>query len=90
MLGALGGLSSAMAVVVLRHTAFPLALDHTMWQKYKIGQSLSILDPETKAPAVKNPFLQPKPGVLTVDEMAIDRVLADGAVIGACKSPSRC
>ena len=26
----------------------------------------------------------PKPGVLTLDEMAIDRVLADGAVIGAC------
>jgi hypothetical protein len=78
------GVVPATAVVVLRHTAFPLALDHTMWQKYKIGQSLSILDPETKAPAVKNPFLQPKPGVLTVDEMAIDRVLADGAVIGAC------
>jgi hypothetical protein len=49
-----------------------------------MGQSLSILDPETKAPAVKNPFLQPKPGLLTVDEMAIDRVLADGVVIGAC------
>ena len=78
------GVVPATAVVVLRHTAFPLALDHMMWQKYKIGQSLSILDPETKAPAVKNPFLQPKPGVLTVDEMAIDRVLADGAVIGAC------
>ena len=78
------GLVPATAVVVLRHTALPLALDHPMWQKYKIGQSLSILDPETKAPAVKNPFLQPKPGVLTVDEMAIDRVLADGAVIGAC------
>jgi len=77
-------LAFAFTFVVLRHTAFPLALDHTMWQKYKIGQSLSILDPETKAPAVKNPFLQPKPGVLTVDEMAIDRVLADGAVIGAC------
>ena len=55
-----------------------------MWQKYKIGQSLSILDPETKAPAVKNPFLQPKPGVLIKDDIAIDRLLADGAVIGAC------
>jgi hypothetical protein len=33
---------------------------------------------------VKNPFLQPKQGVLTLDEMAIDRVLASGAVIGAC------
>src|SRR5690348_16480840 len=78
------GVVPASAVVVLRHTAFPLALDHPMWEKYKIGQSLSILDPETKAPAVKNPFLQPKPGVLTVDDMAIDRVLANGAVIGAC------
>ena len=78
------GVVPATAVVVLRHTATPLALDHAMWQKYKIGQSFSILDPETKAPAVKNPFLQPKPGVLTVDEMAIDRVLASGAVIGVC------
>jgi len=78
------GLVPATAVLVLRHTATPLALDHTMWQKYKIGQSLSIVDPETKAPAVKNPFLQPKPGVLPVDDMAIDRLLADGAVIGAC------
>jgi len=78
------GVVPATAVVVLRHTAFPLALDHAMWQKYKIGQSLSILDPETKSPAVKNPFLRPKPGVLTVDDMAIDRVLANGAVIGAC------
>jgi intracellular sulfur oxidation DsrE/DsrF family protein len=55
-----------------------------MWQKYKIGESLNILDPETKAPAVKNPFLQPKPGVLTVDDMAVDRLLANGAVFGAC------
>jgi len=78
------GVVPATAVVVLRHTAFPLALDHAMWQKYKIGQSLSILDPETKSPAVKNPFLRPKPGVLTVDDMAIDRVLENGAVIGAC------
>jgi hypothetical protein len=78
------GLVPATAVLVLRHTATPLALDHTMWQKYKIGQSLSIVDPESKAPAVKNPFLQPKSGVLPVDDMAIDRLLADGAVIGAC------
>jgi hypothetical protein len=33
------GLVPATAVVVLRHTALPLALDHPMWQKYKIGQS---------------------------------------------------
>src|SRR6185436_9982810 len=26
----------ATAVIVLRHFAFPIALDHPMWQKYKI------------------------------------------------------
>jgi hypothetical protein len=75
---------SAMAVVVLRHEAFPIALDNPMWEKYKIGTSLKIIDPETKAPAIKNPFLRPKPGVLLVDDFAIDRLLERGVVFGAC------
>src|SRR5262249_8986452 len=44
------GVVPATAVIVLRHSGFPLALDHAMWQKYKIGQTLNIVDPETKAP----------------------------------------
>jgi hypothetical protein len=75
---------SATAVIVLRHFAFPIALDNAMWAKYKIGESFKIIDPETKALAVKNPFLHPKPGVLIVDDMALDRLLAKGTVIGAC------
>ena len=55
-----------------------------MWEKYKIGESFKIIDPETKAPAVKNPFLIPKPGVLATDDMAVDRLLGKGAVFGAC------
>src|ERR1700691_4891268 len=53
---------SATAVIVLRHGAFPLALGHAMWEKYKIGEFFKIIDPETKAAATKNPFLNPKPG----------------------------
>lgn len=75
---------SATAVIVLRHGAFPIALGHSMWQKYKIGEAFKIIDPETKAPAVKNPFLNPKPGVLFVDDLAVDRLLAKGVVFGAC------
>jgi hypothetical protein len=75
---------SSTAVVVLRHSAFPIALNSAMWEKYKIGESFKIIDPETKAPAVKNPFLQPKPGVLIVDDIAVDRLLAKGTVFGAC------
>jgi hypothetical protein len=75
---------AATAVLVLRHGAFPIALGNEMWQKYKIGEAFKIIDPETKAPAVKNPFLHPKSGVLPVDDMALDRLLANGVVIGAC------
>ena len=75
---------SATAVIVLRHGAFPIALNSAMWEKYKIGQAFKIVDPETQAPAVKNPFLHPKPGVLPVDDMAVDRLLANGVVFGAC------
>jgi len=75
---------AATAVIVLRHGAFPIALGDEMWRKYRIGEAFKILDPETKAPAVKNPFLQPKPGVLVVDDMALDRLLANGTVIGGC------
>jgi len=75
---------SAAAVVVLRHEAFPIALTSAMWEKYRIGASMKIIDPESKAPATKNPFLRPKPGVLLVDDMALDRLLERGVVFGAC------
>lgn len=78
------GIVAATAVVVLRHAAFPIALRSELWRKYKIGEAFKIVDPETKAPAVKNPFLNPKPGVLPIDAMAVDRLLADGTVFGAC------
>ena len=75
---------SASAVVILRHGAFPIALGDAMWEKYKIGDAFKIIDPETKAPARKNPFLRPKAGVLLLDDMALDRLLARGVVFGAC------
>jgi len=39
---------SATAVVVLRHGAFPIALSNAMWEKYKIGESFKIIDPQPK------------------------------------------
>ena len=75
---------SATSVVILRSQGLVVALKSAVWEKYKIGESLKILDPETKAPAVKNPFLNPKPGVLQTDDMAVDRLLGKGAVFGAC------
>jgi hypothetical protein len=78
------GPGAASAVIVLRSGATPIALKHEMWVKYKIGETLKIEDPETKATATKNPYFQPKPGVLVRDDIAIDRMIAAGAIIGAC------
>jgi hypothetical protein len=75
---------SATAVMIFRHKGLPFAVGSAMWEKYKIGESFKIIDPETKAAAVKNPWFQPKPGVLQNPEIAIDRLLAKGTVIGAC------
>jgi hypothetical protein len=72
------------AALVLRHRAFAFALESAMWQKYKIGEAMKIIDPETKAPAVKNPFHKPKSGALLIDDRAVDRLLAKGVIIGAC------
>src|SRR5712672_283873 len=71
---------SAMAVMIFRHNGLPYALASAMWEKYKIGESFKIVDPETKAPAVKNPYFQPKPGVLANNEAALGRLLARGTV----------
>jgi hypothetical protein len=76
--------AAATAVVVLRHAAFPIALGDDIWRRYKIGEAFKVIDPETKAPALRNPFLRPKSGILPVDDMAIDRLLALGVVVGAC------
>ncbi len=75
---------AATAVVVLRHEAFLMSLNSAMWAKYKIGESIKLIDPETQAVTVKNPYLNPKPGVLPVDAMAVDRLLASGTIFGAC------
>src|SRR5262245_2353125 len=75
---------SATAVLVFRHSGTPYALRSVLWEKYKVGETFNIIDPETKAPAVKNPWYQPKPGVLNNSEAALDRLFARGQVMGVC------
>jgi len=75
---------SATAVMVFRHKGTPYALNSAMWQKYKVGETFKIIDPETKAAAVKNPWFQPKPGVLTNANNALDRLQTRDTVMGVC------
>jgi hypothetical protein len=50
--------------------SIPLAWNDSVWEKYKIGELLSLTDPETKAPSKRNLFFRPRAG---------DPVLANGA-----------
>jgi len=56
--------------MVLRHDALPLALNDSVWAKYQLGEVFKIEDPDTKAPAVRNPFYL-KPGALPVPDAAL-------------------
>ncbi len=49
------------SVVVFRHAAFLYALQDSLWAKYKLGEMQKVMDPETKAFALRNPFWNPKP-----------------------------
>jgi hypothetical protein len=75
---------SATAVLIFRHQGLPYALNSAMWAKYKVGETFKINDPETKAPAVKNPWFEPKPGVLGNPETALDRLATKDTVMGVC------
>ena len=52
--------SDCGVVVILRHNALGYALNNSLWEKYKFGEMFKINDEETKGPALKNPFWQPK------------------------------
>ena len=70
-------------VMVLRHDALPLALNDSVWAKYQLGEVFKIEDPDTKAPAVRNPFYL-KPGALPVPDAALQKLIARGVKVSAC------
>lgn len=80
---------SATAVMIFRHQGLPYGLGHAIWAKYKIGEAFKIMDPETKAPAVKNPWYEPKTGVLPNPDVALDRLIGKGSMVGVCAVATR-
>ncbi len=76
-------------VIILRHNAIPYALGNNLWEKYKLGERFKINDDETKAPAMRNPFWQPKPGTFKVPgigeiQIGINELQASGVMFCAC------
>lgn len=72
------------AVVVLRHEAICLGMGHDLWTKYKFGETFKVQDDATKAPALRNPFFQPKEGELKLPGMALEDLQKSGVLFGIC------
>src|SRR5258708_13614237 len=70
-------------VIVLRHNAIPLALNDAAWAKYKLGEVFKIEDPDTHAPARRNPFYH-MPGAFAVPEAALEKLIARGVKVAVC------
>lgn len=71
-------------VLVLRHAAIPLAMGDGVWAKYRFGELFKIDDPQTKAAALRNPFVNLKPGDLPLPEAALEKLIARGVKVALC------
>ena len=71
-------------VLVLRHSAIPLAMADGVWAKYKFGELFKVDDPHTKAAALRNPFANLKAGDLPLPEAALEKLIARGVKVALC------
>jgi hypothetical protein len=70
-------------VMVFRHNAIPLALEDSMWDKYKLGEYFKINDPATSAPALRNPYYA-TPVDPDVPDMTLKNHIERGVKVAAC------
>jgi intracellular sulfur oxidation DsrE/DsrF family protein len=73
------------AVIILRHAAFPIALNDAMWAKYKIGEAFNVMDPGTNKPAERNIYAT-NAGfpVQPFATASVEGLVASGALPCAC------
>ena len=69
------------AVVILRHSSIPLAMQDAMWAKYKFGEVFHLTD-GPNAPAVRNTFAKPLP--VPIPGTGVEALLAAGVLFGVC------
>jgi hypothetical protein len=79
------GTYTAQVVLNVRTQAIGAAMTDALWEKYSLGASYNIMDPNTKQPATQNPFWHrapdPAPGIkLPTMEDMVNR----GAIVLVC------
>jgi hypothetical protein len=77
--------SRALAVMNIRTTAVPAALNDAAWERFALGVEYKVNDPTSRTPATRNPFWHrapdPAPGI-TLPSLA--DLVARGSVVLVC------
>ena len=73
------------AVTVIRHDAICMAMNDSIWAKYKLGEQFEVTDPNTNKPAERNVFAQQASfAIPPFAAGAIDALQKDGTIFCAC------
>jgi hypothetical protein len=76
-------------VVTFYARTTPLGLQDAMWAKYRLGAALTLTDPTTNAPLVRNWFAHPQPGDPVADgtpDSSIEALQRSGVVFALCNN----
>lgn len=78
-------------VLVLRHDAIGYAMEDRLWEKYHLGEVFKADDPKSKAPSLRNPFWNAKPGDFKVPGLgevaiSINDLQKEGVMVCVCNT----
>ncbi len=74
--------SDVSAVLILRHSGIPIAMEDRLWQKYNFGKVFQVNDSKTKEPATRNIFHTED--AMPLPDMSVVGLQKHGALIGVC------
>lgn len=72
------------AVVVIRHSAIPMAFDDAMWAKYELGKGAKVKDPATSKWARRNPYWKAGAGDAENAPFALSTLNERGVILVGC------
>ncbi len=72
------------AVIVVRHSAIPMAFDDAIWDRYALGAFTKVKEPGTERWARRNPFWKAAPGDEQDADFTLEALEKRGAVVLAC------
>ncbi len=75
-------------VLAVRGTGIPIVLNDALWARYKLGEQYGIMDPSTKAPAMRNPFIAAnlQPQGLVNAEQTVEALQERGVTFLVCRN----